>query len=125
MCENKFYVCEKCGNLLTSIGNAEIIWCGRKLSPLKIKEADEAHNMNIEKIEILLKAIELGSLTKAANEYSYTPSALSHILTDIENELGAKIICRSYKGIEIEKGYEEGIANLKAIIELKNKPMGD
>ena len=47
----KFYVCEKCGNLLTSIGDAEIICCGRKLSPLKIKEADEAHKMNIEKNE--------------------------------------------------------------------------
>ena len=27
----KFYVCEKCGNLLTSIGSAEIVCCGRKL----------------------------------------------------------------------------------------------
>ena len=27
----KFYVCEKCGNILTSIGDAEIACCGRKL----------------------------------------------------------------------------------------------
>lgn len=47
----KFYVCEKCGNILTSLGNAEIICCGRKLSPLSPQVPDEEHKLNIEKIE--------------------------------------------------------------------------
>lgn len=47
----KFYVCEKCGNILTSLGNAEIICCGRKLSPLSPQAPDEKHKLNIEKIE--------------------------------------------------------------------------
>lgn len=47
----KFYVCKKCGNLLTSIADCEISCCGRKLSPLTAKEADEAHKLNVEKIE--------------------------------------------------------------------------
>ena len=47
----KFYVCEKCGNILTSIGSAEIVCCGRKLAPLVAKEADSAHRMNVERIE--------------------------------------------------------------------------
>lgn len=47
----KFYVCEKCGNILTSTGKAEIVCCGRKLSPLTAKEADEAHKLNPQKIE--------------------------------------------------------------------------
>lgn len=47
----KFYVCEKCGNILTSLGNSEIICCGRTLSPLKAETPDEAHILNIEKIE--------------------------------------------------------------------------
>ena len=47
----KFYVCEKCGNLLTSIGNAEIVCCGRKLLPLNVNEVDDAHRLNIENIE--------------------------------------------------------------------------
>ena len=47
----KFYVCEKCGNILTSAGNAEIVCCGRELSALVVKEADEAHKLNVEKIE--------------------------------------------------------------------------
>lgn len=47
----KFYVCEKCGNLITSLGDAEIVCCGRKISAQKTKVADEAHQINIEKIE--------------------------------------------------------------------------
>ncbi len=47
----KFYVCQKCGNLLTSVGDAEIVCCGRKLTPLSAEEPDEAHKLNIEKIE--------------------------------------------------------------------------
>ena len=43
----KFYVCEKCGNILTNMGDAEIICCGRTLSPLKAKEADELHALNV------------------------------------------------------------------------------
>ena len=47
----KFYVCEKCGNILTSIGSAEIICCGRTLSPLSPQEPDDAHALNVSKIE--------------------------------------------------------------------------
>lgn len=47
----KFYVCQKCGNMLTSLGFAEIVCCGRKLLPLSSKEANEDHGVNIEKME--------------------------------------------------------------------------
>ncbi len=47
----KFYICEHCGNILTSIGNADITCCGRKLSPLVANVPDEAHRLNIEKFE--------------------------------------------------------------------------
>ena len=32
--KTKFYVCEKCGNVLTSIGDSQIVCCARTLSPL-------------------------------------------------------------------------------------------
>ena len=47
----KFYVCPKCANLLTSLGSAEIVCCGRKLLPLSLNETDGLHSLNIEKIE--------------------------------------------------------------------------
>lgn len=44
----KFYVCPFCGNVISNAGKAEISCCGRKLSPLAAKPADEAHAATIE-----------------------------------------------------------------------------
>jgi len=44
----KFYVCPVCANVIYSTGNAEIFCCGRKLSPLAAKPADEKHMAVIE-----------------------------------------------------------------------------
>ena len=45
------YVCPKCGNILTNMAKAEIICCGRTLSPLVAKEPDADHSVCIQKIE--------------------------------------------------------------------------
>lgn len=47
----KFYVCQTCGNVITSMGSSEIVCCGRKLSALKPVEPDEKHKLNVEKAE--------------------------------------------------------------------------
>ena len=49
--KTKFYVCSECGNVITSTGDAEIICCGRKVPFLEPKPFDEAHSLNIEKVE--------------------------------------------------------------------------
>lgn len=77
--------------------------------------------MDTDKIEVLVRAIELGSLSKAADEFSYTPSAVSHILDVIEKEIGTRFIKRTYKGIEIEIGCEDIIDNLKQIVHIKKR----
>ena len=47
----KFYVCEKCGSVFTSLGGGELSCCGKKLTPLTMKEADEAHALKLEEVE--------------------------------------------------------------------------
>ena len=47
----KFHVCEKCGNILTSMGNCDISCCGRKLEVLKPVIPDDYHKLNIDEIE--------------------------------------------------------------------------
>ena len=47
----KFYVCENCGNILTSMGNAEVLCCGRKLSSLSPQIPDDDHMLSVQKIE--------------------------------------------------------------------------
>lgn len=47
----KFYICEKCGSVFTSLGGGELSCCGKKLSPLELKNADEAHALKLEEVE--------------------------------------------------------------------------
>ena len=47
----KFYVCPVCANVISNTGNAEISCCGRKLSPLAAKPADEKHMAVIEDMD--------------------------------------------------------------------------
>jgi DNA-binding XRE family transcriptional regulator len=44
----KFFVCPICGNVICNTGNADISCCGRKISPLPAKPADEVHRATIE-----------------------------------------------------------------------------
>ena len=54
--------------------------------------------MNIIKYRLLVKAIELGNLTKAASELGYTQSGASHQIKSVEEELGIKILQRDRSG---------------------------
>lgn len=51
MKRTKFYVCETCGNIITSTGEADISCCGRKLSELTAMTENDSHQLNIEIIE--------------------------------------------------------------------------
>jgi len=47
----KFYQCPDCGNILTATGKAELSCCGRRLSPMTVTPADEAHRLAITDVE--------------------------------------------------------------------------
>ena len=47
----KFYVCPHCGNLLTASGSPNISCCGRILTPLQHRKADDAHAVTVEEID--------------------------------------------------------------------------
>jgi len=51
MARMKFYVCPVCGNVLFATGEAAISCCGIPLMPLEAESPDDAHALNIEKIE--------------------------------------------------------------------------
>nr|WP_320024330.1 helix-turn-helix domain-containing protein [uncultured Acetobacterium sp.] len=44
----KFYVCPNCGNVISTTGDAELSCCGRKLTALVAKPADEKHAATVE-----------------------------------------------------------------------------
>lgn len=48
---SKFYVCPVCGNIIHSTGNAVISCCGITLPPLEAEDADDVHEISIERVE--------------------------------------------------------------------------
>lgn len=81
--------------------------------------------MDTKKISVLLKAVELGSYSKAAERLGYTPSALSHIIRAVETECGFPLLAKNYKGVSLTKEGQELIPYLRQLIDaetnIKNK----
>lgn len=72
--------------------------------------------MDATDIKIILSAIQYKSFSKAAEEISYTPSAISHIADKIEKELGVKILVRTPLGISLSKEGEALYDYMKAFV---------
>lgn len=73
--------------------------------------------MDTQKIKAILSAVEHKSLSKAAEELSYTPSAMSHIADSIEHELGVKILMRTPLGVSLSDEGKMLHNHMKAIID--------
>ena len=56
--------------------------------------------MNIRKYEAFVRAVELGSLSKAAEELGYTQSGISHMMQSLEDEVGFPLMVRTSTGIQ-------------------------
>lgn len=57
--------------------------------------------MDIKKLRILKKAAECKSLTETATHFSMTQGGVSHIIKDIETELGFSLLERGKKGVKL------------------------
>lgn len=53
------------------------------------------------KIQAILAVIQHQSLSRAAEDFSYTPSAFSHMTAVFEKELGVQLFRRHSKGVEL------------------------
>lgn len=77
--------------------------------------------MDTQKINVILSAIRYKSLSKAAEEISYTPSAMSHIADSLEQELGVKILVRTPLGISLSKEGEALYEYLVAVADAEKR----
>lgn len=57
--------------------------------------------MNLQKYLALIKAVEYGSLTKAAESLNYTQSGVSRMLGDLEAEWGVTLLERGKSGVAL------------------------
>lgn len=76
--------------------------------------------MDVFKIKTFLRAVELGSLSKAAQELDYAPSALSHMLRSLEQELGVSLLKRSPAGISLTEAGEQLLPLFRKAVETEN-----
>ena len=55
--------------------------------------------MDLEKWTVLLRALDRGSLSAAAEELGYTPSGVSRAVAALEEELGVPLLARLHRGV--------------------------
>lgn len=55
--------------------------------------------MDTEKCAVLLRVLEWGSLSEAAERLGYTPSGVSRMMLAMEEELGFPLLIRKHKGV--------------------------
>ncbi len=72
--------------------------------------------MSLKKYEAFVKTVELGSLTKAAQQLGSTQSRISHILNDLEEEYGFCLLQRSRGGIRLTEAGAMVLPKMQAIL---------
>lgn len=76
--------------------------------------------MDITKYEVLLRAVDCGSLTRAAEEMGYTQSGISHMMKSLESEVGFPVLVRSRSGVSLTKGGETILPYIRTIVNANN-----
>ena len=78
--------------------------------------------MSMKKYEALVKTVELGSLTKAADALDSTQSRISHVLKDLEEGFGFPLLRRSRSGVELTEAGAMLFPMMQSILE-QNKAL--
>ena len=72
MCDNKFYICEKCGNIVGMIhnGGVPMMCCGQKMTKLEagVVEASHEKHIPVVAVEGNIVRVNVGSLTHPMSE---------------------------------------------------------
>ena len=71
--------------------------------------------MDAKKVQALLAAVDLGSLTSAASELGYTQSGLTHMMNSLETELGLNLLLRSKSGVRLSPAGQELLPELRSL----------
>ncbi len=77
--------------------------------------------MDTIKIKAFLSAVKHKSLSKAAEEFSYTPSAFSHMADSLEEELGVKVLVRTSQGVDLSEEGELLYSKLQAVVDAEKE----
>lgn len=77
--------------------------------------------METMKIKAVVAAAEHKSFSRAAEEFSYTPSAFSHMMGGLEEALGVRLFKRSSTGVELSDEGEALYPKLLALLQAESE----
>ncbi|MCC3375498.1 LysR family transcriptional regulator [Cohnella sp. REN36] len=72
--------------------------------------------MSLAKYEVLLKVVETGNLTRAAEVMGFTQSGISHAVQSLEREFGFSLLTRSRSGVKLTANGERVIKSIREIV---------
>lgn len=73
--------------------------------------------MNIEAVRSLLLALDLGSLSAAADQLGVPPSTISRRVRELEAELGHEVLTRTGRGVRPAEQARDTIARLRDVLQ--------
>lgn len=73
--------------------------------------------MGTQKYEALIKAVDMGSLTRAAEALGYTQSGMSHIVNTLEAEWGVHLLLRDRSGVRLTPEGEALLPHIRQAVQ--------
>ena len=71
--------------------------------------------MNLTKYQALLKTVELGGITRAAEAMGYTQSAVSRAIAELEREWDMELLTRSRSGVALSSSGEALLPYIQSV----------
>jgi len=78
-------------------------------------DGTEKNDMNIQKYQALIKVIEYGSFTKAAEALNYTQSGISRMVNELETKWGISLLERGRSGVSLTSDGSKLLPQVKRI----------
>lgn len=69
------------------------------------------------RLRAVLTAVDRGSFSKAAAELGYTQSAMTHLVNNLEAELGCTLLNRGSHGVRLSEEGEQLLPYIKSVID--------
>ncbi|MDN3955028.1 LysR family transcriptional regulator [Sporolactobacillus laevolacticus] len=72
--------------------------------------------MSLAKLEIFLKAVEMGNLSRAAEALNVTQSGVSHAISSLESEYGFQLLIRNKMGVQLTENGKHVLTHVREIV---------
>lgn len=107
------------GRKLTKILLKTTRYCDilKNTSEIIVQNVESEVPMDDSKLRALLTAVQCGSFGKAAAQLGYTQSAMTHLVSKLEAELGCMLLLRSSKGVRLSEEGEHLLPYIQSVID--------